>query len=300
MKNPGSPSRQSPVSVFLLFVIQTVVCAHAVSADFAGSISAVEGRPGAMAGLIYTVGTNFLRIAQTETNYPSPIDVVDLSSGRITLIQPMNNTFVRFTPGIQPPPPPHAYHPPVGAEPPLPLAPAGIGPTNFSGMPNMPNMPPPPAGLPPGIGPQSQGANVLPMPAAAPMVPMPARMPPGAGLELRATGATTNLFGYSCEQYEIARGDQFMEIWATGQLPPFQNYLATQPHRFAPPMIEEQWAGLVTAKKLFPLSAVLQTREGVEQYRFEVQSVTPHGLTTAETDGFEPPKSYVELQPHPF
>ena len=91
-----------------------------------------------------------------------------------------------------------------------------------------------------------------------------------------------------------------MEIWATDQLPPFQHYVAMQPRRFAPPLIEEQWAGLVTAKKLFPLSAVLQTREGVEQYRFEVQSITPHGLTAAETNGFGPPTRYVELRPHPF
>jgi hypothetical protein len=81
---------------------------------------------------------------------------------------------------------------------------------------------------------------------------------------------------------------------------PFQNYLAMQPHRFVPPMIEQQWARLVTAKKLFPLSAVLQTRKGVEQYRFEVRSVTPHPLTAAETNGFDPPQNYVELQPRPF
>jgi len=260
-----------------------------------------------MAGVLYTVGTNEVRIAQTQTNYPSPIDVVDLSSGQITLIQPMNNTFVRFTPGIQPPPPPHAYHPPVDAQAEPPPAPAGIGPANFPGMPPRPNMPLPPDGLPPGIGPQAQAGNVPAMPvpgspAAVPQMPDMPRMPvpPGAGLELRATGATTNLFGYPCEQYEIARGDQVMDIWATEQLLAFQGYLATQPRRFAPPMIEEQWARLVRAKKIFPLSAVLQTREGVEQYRFAVQSITPHQLTTAERNGFDPPENYVELQPRPF
>ncbi len=311
MKKPGAPLRQCPVSVsLLLFVIQLIVCARAAAAaDFEGSIMAVEGRPGAVTGLLYTVGTNELRIAQTQTNYPSPIDVVNLSSGQITLIQPMNNTFVRFTPGVRPPLPPHAYHPAVETQPePLsaPGARPGIGPANFSGappVPAMPNMPMPSGGLPPGIGPQAGGNNVSPMaaaPAAMPPMPQIRLMPPGVGLELRVTGATTNLFGYSCEQFEITRGDQIMEIWATGQLMPFQDYLAAQPHWFAPAMMEEQWAGLVAARKLFPLSAVLQTREGVEQYRFEVQSITPHSLTAAETNGFEPPTRYVELRPRPF
>lgn len=304
MKNPGNPSSPGPVSILLL-VVQLAVCARSFSGDFEGSISAIEGRPGAMAGLLYTVDTNELRIAQTQTNYPSPIDVVNLSSGQVTLIQPMNNTFVRFTPGIQTPPPPHAYHPPVDAQAEPPPAPAGIGPTNFPGMPPLPDMPMPPAGLPPGIGPQTQAGSVPAMPgppAGTPQMPMMTQMriPPGAGLELKPTGATTNLFGYTCELYEIARGDQVMEIWATEELLPFQGYLATQPRRFAPPMIEEQWARLVAAKKIFPLSAVLQTREGVEQYRFEVQSITPHQLTTAERSSFEPPENYVELLPRPF
>jgi hypothetical protein len=125
-------------------------------------------------------------------------------------------------------------------------------------------------------------------------------IPPGGGLELKATGQGTNLSNYPCSRYEIKQNDQIMEIWATDQLFPFQPYLPTEPHRFVAPTIEEQWAGLVAIKRLFPLSAVLRAENGVERYRFEVLSISPRPLTAAEMKGFQPPEGYVELQPRPF
>ena len=122
----------------------------------------------------------------------------------------------------------------------------------------------------------------------------------GGNLELRATGATTNLLGYDCQGFEIQQRGDTMTIWATDQLPPFQVYMPTEPHRFGPPMIEEQWGKLFTAKKLFPLLASLRAGNGVEQYRFEVESIRPAVLTTNEYKRFQPPADYVELHPHQF
>jgi hypothetical protein len=119
-------------------------------------------------------------------------------------------------------------------------------------------------------------------------------------MELKTTGGKTNLLGYMCEKFEIKQRGETMEIWATDQLLPFQNYVRNQAPRFGPRMIEEQWAGLLTAKKLFPLRASLHFDEGAEQYRFEVQSVTPQKLNDEDMKLFLPPDGYFEIQPLPF
>ena len=129
---------------------------------------------------------------------------------------------------------------------------------------------------------------------------MPAMPMMGGNLELRATGATTNLLGYECQGYEIQQREETMTIWATDQLVPFQVYMPTEPHRFGPARIEEQWGKLFTEKKLFPLLAVLRAPNGVERYHFEVETIKPGRLSTNEYKRFEPPADYVELQPHPF
>ena len=287
-------------------------------AAFEGQILAVGGRVGAVGGLIYTVGTNLMRVEMTDTNFPNPVDVVELSSGQITLIQPMNATFLRFKPGARNSPGfpgmPSGLPPGTGQQtqpgfssgapppPQQPQLPPGIGPTNFPGMPGMP------AGLPPGIGPQVQAPGSPGSPAVSAMQanpgmrPMPAMpmIPPGGGLQLQATSETTNLFNYTCERYEIKQRGETMEIWATDQLLPFQAYLANQPPTFGPPMIEFQWSALLSASKLFPLHAILRADNGVERYRFEVQSITPRRLTDNEIRSLGPPDNYVEIQPRPF
>ena len=129
---------------------------------------------------------------------------------------------------------------------------------------------------------------------------MPAMPMPGGAIELKSTGEKTNLLGLACEKFEIKQRGETMEIWATDQLLPFQNYVRNQPHRFGPRMIEEQWGGLLTAKKLFPLRASLHFDNGSERFRFEVTSVTPQKLTKEDMKLFQPPANYYEIQPLPF
>ena len=125
-------------------------------------------------------------------------------------------------------------------------------------------------------------------------------MMPMEQMELKATGEKTNLLGFVCEKYEIKQRGEVMEIWATDQLLPFQNYVRNPPPRFGPRMIEEQWAGLLATKKLFPLRARLHFENGAEQYRFEVQSITPQKLKEEDMKSFQPPDGYFEIQPLPF
>ena len=288
---------------------------------FEGRINAVTTRGNQSDALLYTVGTNSLRVENTATNWPNPVDIVDRNSGEMTLLFPNNRSYVRLNPAVENSSPPPGFQQMPGGLPPgvgpqsrpsgVPVMsnglPPGIGPTNLAGMPVMPGRPPMsmmPAGLPPGVGPQVQTPNapgapampVLPnMPAAGGMSSMP-----GGAIELKSTGEKTNLLGFVCEQYEIKQRGETMEIWATDQLLPFQNYVRNQPHRFGPRMIEEQWAGLLMAKKLFPLWASLRFDNGMERFRFEVTSVTPQKLTKEDLKLFQPPGGYFEIQPLPF
>ena len=125
-------------------------------------------------------------------------------------------------------------------------------------------------------------------------------MPMMEKMDLKATGETTNLLGFACERYEIKQRGETLEIWATDQLLPYQPYIRNQPHRFGPRMIEEQWPGLLTAKKLFPLRASLRFDNGPERFRFEVKSVTAQNLKGDDQKLFQPPEGYFEIQPLPF
>jgi hypothetical protein len=241
---------------------------------FEGRIAAVTTEGGQTNALVYTVGTNFLRVELLATNWPNPVDVVDLGSGALTLFFPNNRSFVHLKPGADDA-----------------AAPA-------SGMPMMP--------VPPDTGPQAQPApppgmpNMLAMPnmPAAPTMPI---MPmPEEKLELRPTGEITNILGIPCQRYEMKQRREIMEIWATDQLVPYQPYVRNQRHRFGPRRMEEQWPVLLASSKLFPLLATLRYENGPERFHFEVTSVAPEKLSVADTQLFQPPSGYVEIQPLPF
>ena len=318
----------------LSFLLSTLVSLSTFAQGNSSSLQAFEGRVHATVtqgnqtdGLLYTVGTNFLRVEMTATNWPNPVDVLDLKSGALTLLFPHNRSFVRLKPvvenssvppgfpqmpgglppgvgpGPQPPGRPVMPNAPPPPGPPPQLSP-GIGPTNVPGMSAMPN--PPAMPMPPRVGPQPQPSAMpampnLPAAGGMPAMPTMPMMPlPMEPMELRATGEKTNLLGFACEKFEIKQRGEVMEIWATDQLLPFQNYVRHQSPRFGPRMIEEQWAGLLTAQKLFPLRASLRFEEGTERYRFEVQSIAPQKLKEEDMKSFQPPDGYFEIQPLPF
>jgi hypothetical protein len=294
----------------VLFVLVSAVSLQPSALPaFEGRISVVTARGGQSEGLLYTVGTNFLRAEMTATNWPNPVDILDRNSGELTLLFPNNRSLVRLKPAADDSSTMSRGFPQMPGMPPMPNLPAPqrIGPTNLPGMPAPSPMPAVPnMNMPPGASPPSMldAPTMPPMPGVSggmPAMSMPAMpMMPMEKMELKATGEKTNLLGFACEKYEIKQRGETMEIWATAQLFPFQPYVQNQPHRFGPRMIEEQWGDRLTAKKLFPLLATLKFDNGAERFRFEVTSVTPQKLTDKDLKLFQPPDGYFEMEPLPF
>jgi hypothetical protein len=253
---------------------------------FEGRILATISQGNERHGLLYTAGTNFLRVENTATNWPNPVDILNRNTGELILLFPQNRSFLRLRADLAGAVAP--ISPGMGAQTEPTASPSSrIGPANLPGMP----APPP---MPPGVGPQSA-------PGAPPMPAMPMMPPPMMEkVELRDTGEKTNLLGFVCEHYEIKDSTGTEDIWATAQLFPFQPYAQNQPHHFGPRMVEDEWGELVKARKLFPLLVILKFGNGSEHFRFEVQSVTPRKLTEEDMKLFEPPPGYFEIQPLPF
>jgi len=294
-------------------ILGCVAALASTAVAFEGRIQAVMTQGNDTRTLLYTVGTDSLRVEMTATNWPNPVDIVDRNSGALTLLFPNNRSFVHLKPATEPatatvPEAPNMPMTPAG----LPL---GIGPRSAPGAPSMPAMPNMPA-LPFGVGPQQQVTPAMPprpvmpnlpgtpgTPAAPAMPAMPAMpmMPmPGDKLVLQATGKTVDILGYACQQYELKQRGEILEIWATEELLPFKPYVQNQPHRFGPQRLDDQWPALLTSRKLFPLRVSLRHDHGAERFRFDVQSVTPQKLTADDAKLFQPPTGYFEIQPLPF
>jgi hypothetical protein len=295
-----------------------ILCPGGLKA-FEGRITATLTRGNETQTLLYTVATNQLSIECRDNDRPCAKNIADLESGAVMIVFPHNRSFVRLknlgqtsssTPGVPAMPMPLAEPTPSGGPPPglRPLTtptqalPAGIGPTNLPGVPAVPPMPAMPR-MPAGVGPQSGLATgAMPAMPGMPMMPPIAMMPPMARqqAELKATDETTNILGYACTRYELKRPGEVMEIWATDKLLPFQPWLANQPHRSGPRILEEQWAELVKSKKLFPLLAVLKFENGPERLRFAATAIKPEKLDDTDRSLFQPPPGYQEIQPLPF
>jgi len=281
---------------------------------FEGRIAAALTRAGNVETWHYIVGTNQLRIERAETNWPYARNIVGLDTGDVTILFPHNRSFVRLKPAADSSagmpglpgmtPPPGGLPLGIGPQPPpgnaLTVAPglpphAAIGPTNLPGMPAPPAVPQMPAGarMPPGVGPQAGMAGGMPSMPVMPPMPM-------ERLELKATTDTTNLLGYACLRYELKQRGEVMEIWATDNLMTFQPYVQNQPHHFGPHMLEEQWGGMLKARKLFPLLAVLKYENGPVRFRFDVISIQPQKIEDKDGSLFVPPPDYQEIQPLPF
>jgi hypothetical protein len=299
-------------------ILVLTLSARMVGADaFDGRIDVALVQGGQTNTLRHTIGPAHLRIETIGSAWPNPVDIVERQSGVLTLLSPHNRSFVRLKPAANTAPPG------MPGFPGMPMAPgglpAGIGPQTAPSapgqpgvgvpipampavpqMPQIPQMPAMPAlpqgagGLPPGVGPQPGGLPAMRR-MTMPMVPMMNQK-----LELKPTGLTTNILGYACRQYELKQRGELMEIWATDQLPPFQPYVRNQPHRFGPHMLQEQWAGLVTDRKVFPMLASLRYDSGAERLRFEVTSISAEKITEPSEELFAPPPDYHEIQPLPF
>jgi hypothetical protein len=272
----------------LLPLVALAAAAAPTAAAFEGRIQAVTTQGKETTPLLYTVGTNCLRIEVAVTNWPHAVNLVERSSDAMTLVFPHNRSFVRLKPAAE-----NASAPSPGM-PPMPV-PAGVGPQSAP-PPGAPAIPAPPAGLPTGIGPQAQSPGTPAMPA---MPTMPMMRMPMEKMELKATGQKTNLLGYACERFELKQRGETLEVWATDRLLPFQPYQRDQPHRFSPPMLEEQWPGLLKARNLFPLRATLRFDNGAERYRFEVKSIQAGRIADRDGELFQPPPDYHEIEPLP-
>ena len=192
----------------LIAALVSAFCLPPSAFCFEGRINAVIIRGNQTDALLYTVGTNFLRVEMTATNWPNPVDILDRNSGELTLLFPNNRSFVRLKPvtenSSQMPPgfpqmpaglPPGIgpQSPPAGlpAMPNMP-APQGIGPTNLPGMPAPPPMPAMP-NLPPGVGLQSApGGPAMPAMPPRPVMPNMPALPPGVGPQPVPFGAMPN------------------------------------------------------------------------------------------------------------
>ena len=274
-------------SMVLAAVIAGIAVIHPASA-FEGRITATVTRGGDTHHLLYTTGTNFLRIDCVETDHPYPSDILDTSSQEMTLVFHHNRSFVQFPLSEQNTAMPPGFPPMTPNVPQAPAAmPASVGPTNLPGatppMPPMPNMPAPPAGAP-GM---SMGMPMMP--------PMPMER-----IDLAEIGDITNILGYRCVHYKMEQRGETMDIWATDQLLPFQAYLQNQPLRRGLGRIEEQWSGLLKDKKLFPLLGSLKFPNGVETLHFEVTEIKPEEIKDQDGSLSHAPADYYQIQPLPF
>jgi hypothetical protein len=278
------PSIKVKPLILWFVVLGCTAPAGAGEITFEGRINATLTRGHQIDALLYTVGTNFIRVEMTAANRPNPVDIVDRNTGELTLLFPNNRSFVRLksdenTPAL-------AGGPPATPNPPVD---SSFGPTPVPRQPVLPQMPGAPA-------PPNQPA--LPERPPAIPVPMPPAMMPK--MDLLDTGIKTNLLGFECEQYEIKQHGETMEIWATGKLFPFEPYMRNQPHRFTPPAIEARWAKLAKEKRLFPLLATLKFNNGAEFFRFEVNSIVMAKINVDDDKLFKPPTNYFETQPQQF
>jgi len=129
-----------------------------------GRITAVSTQGGEATPLLYTIGTNQLRVEVTDTNRPHPVNIVERSSGALTLLFPQTGAWCGSNrrQGHRAPPP-ACYHARARRHRPA-VRPAAAPPA----------MPAPPAGLPPGLATEPSRTGAAPMPGMPPMPEPPA------------------------------------------------------------------------------------------------------------------------------
>jgi len=116
-------------AVALAFVVHSALAGE----PFTGRIEATVTRGTEQTRLLYTIGADALRLEVLEAKTPTPVDLVDLKSGVLTIVFPHNSSFMRARRGSVAPRP---------GPPTPPAMPSGVPTT--AGPPTMPAMPPPP------------------------------------------------------------------------------------------------------------------------------------------------------------
>jgi hypothetical protein len=278
----------------LLFILAVETVSVAVSGNvssaektetFEGTVSVSLTRSGPdTTQFLFTRKGNHLRIENTDRSKLAPVNVVDLTANRLTIIYPHNSSFVvvdlkrneapsgppNFPPGF--PAPPNVGQ--AGA-PPRP-GPAISPPSGFPTPPPMPSMPPLPNN---------------PMAAAPPNMPVTPAQGFGGTPELKKTDKAKKIQEFDCVLYTISDRMETFEIWATADsaLFPFRliqaNYLN---RRFGPRMLEEQWIELLQKQSLFPLEVTLRRD-------LHLRPESPAGAHSAATAGETPDQGQEQL-----
>src|SRR5271169_714775 len=90
----GSAMRHAHSFQLLTTMMGCLAALASTAGAFEGRILAVMTEGTETNALLYTVGTNCVRVAMTATNWPNPVDIVDRNSGALTLLFPNNRSFV--------------------------------------------------------------------------------------------------------------------------------------------------------------------------------------------------------------
>jgi hypothetical protein len=117
--------------------------------------------------------------------------------------------------------------------------------------------------------------------------------------QLTATDDKKEILGFPCVRYELKQRGETLEVWATDQLLPYHAYVRSQPPRFGPRMIEDEWPLMLRERKLFPLAVSLHYDDGPELFHFQVKGLKAEKITDADGHLFQPPESYTQIQPLP-
>jgi hypothetical protein len=287
---------------FITLIALALAGFTAHGAAFQGRISATFTRGGEALPILYTVGSNSIRIEVTGSSHPHPINIIDRQSGALTMVYPHNRSFMRMNSQAQPDPNrnvPSGFQP-ANSFPAPAVVPAPQSPRPGPGFPGITNLPGPPGGLPPGIGPQTGPGSGPSFGAGASMPMMMPGMVPQENAELIATTNKTVILNYPCIRYDATNRAERLEVWATDKLLPFIPYTQTGPPRFGPRMLEEQWPEWLKSRGLFPLKAGLRFENGPERLHFEVQAIKGETIIDSEGNLFQPPADYRETEPLPF
>ncbi|HEX4348965.1 MAG TPA: DUF4412 domain-containing protein [Verrucomicrobiae bacterium] len=120
-----------PAKITALGLLLLTLNSHLSQAfAFEGRITAALTQSGQVTLVLYTVDTHFLRVENTATNWPNPVDILNRGTGELTLLFPHNRKFTRIKNAVS--------GTPEGTPPAMPAMRPGIGP---QGMPSGSLMP---------------------------------------------------------------------------------------------------------------------------------------------------------------